>query len=84
MGLHQLVLHMNPDHVLPLFVLYIGPETILPLTSALAAIIGILLMVWHRVLKLVRTTWQFCSKKVSQLFTGNKIPADVVTTTEKP
>jgi hypothetical protein len=45
----------------PLFVfLYLGPETIMPAASILAAVIGILLMVW-------RTLWSFIkrtSKKV--------------------
>lgn len=46
-----------------LLVLYIGPETTLPLASALAAIIGILLMVWHRAVALARRIWQFLTRK---------------------
>jgi len=38
--------------------LYTGPETIMPLTSALAAIVGVLLMLWHRVVALVRAGFQ--------------------------
>lgn len=34
-------------------VLYIGPDVFLPLTSALAAIAGVLLMFWQRVVGLV-------------------------------
>ncbi len=43
-------------------VLYLGPETTLPLASALAAIVGILLMVWHRAVGLLRKVWQFLTK----------------------
>jgi hypothetical protein len=39
-------------------VLYVGPDLMLPLTSAFAAIAGVVLMFWHRVVGLVRTTWQ--------------------------
>lgn len=34
-------------------VLYIGPDVFLPLTSALAAIAGVLLMFWQRIVGLV-------------------------------
>ncbi len=43
--------------------LYIGPDQLLPLVSALGAIIGVLLIVWHRLTSLVRKVWQFFSKK---------------------
>lgn len=33
---------------------YIGPETILPVTSALAATVGVLLMFGHRLLAIVK------------------------------
>ena len=47
----------------PLLVLYMGPETTLPLVSALAAIVGVLLMVWHRAVGLARKVWLFFRKK---------------------
>ena len=47
--------------------LYVGPDQILPLTSALGAIIGVLLMFWHRVMGWVRRGWQFCAAKVRVL-----------------
>jgi len=37
--------------------LYVGPDLILPLTSALAAIAGVLLMFWNRVMSFVRSVW---------------------------
>jgi hypothetical protein len=47
-----------------ILLLYFGPETSLPLASALAGAIGVLLMVWGRVLGLIR--------KLSQRFTRDK------------
>jgi hypothetical protein len=41
------------ESVVPLVLLYIGPDVFLPLTSALAAIAGVLLMFWHRVMGFV-------------------------------
>jgi hypothetical protein len=38
--------------------LYIGPETMLPLVSALAAIGGVLLMFWQRFVSIVRRLWR--------------------------
>jgi hypothetical protein len=34
--------------------MYIGPETLMPVASALAAIVGVLLMFWRRTVALVR------------------------------
>lgn len=48
---------LNLDPSLLWVVLYVGPELMLPLTSALAAIVGVLLMFWHRVLGLMRSVW---------------------------
>jgi hypothetical protein len=50
--------------------LYTGPETIMPLTSVLAAIVGVLLMLWHRVVAWVRTGFQHMSKSKRQKSTG--------------
>ncbi len=63
MGEYNLVVQLNPDQLLPIVILYVGPETILPLTSALAAIVGVLLMVWHRVVGIVGRAWRFVRKK---------------------
>ena len=43
--------------------LYVGPDQILPLVSALGAVIGVLLIVWHRLTSFLRRVWQFFSKK---------------------
>jgi len=34
--------------------MYVGPETVLPLSSAIAAIAGIAVMFWHRTVAIVR------------------------------
>ena len=44
-------------HAVWMVVLYVGPDLILPLTSALAAIAGVLLMFWNRVMSFVRSVW---------------------------
>lgn len=51
------------DSLLPMIVLYIGPETILPLASALAAIGGVLLMFWQRFVGLVQKLWRLVFRK---------------------
>jgi hypothetical protein len=51
------------DSLLPIVILYIGPETILPLASALAAIGGVLLMFWQRFVGLVQKLWRLVFRK---------------------
>ena len=48
---------------LPLLLLYIGPETMLPLASALAAIGGVLLIFWQRFVALLRKLWRLVVRK---------------------
>jgi hypothetical protein len=50
-------------------VLYVGPDLMLPLTSAFAAIAGVVLMFWHRVAGALRAGWQL-------LFERNKPPRE--------
>ncbi len=67
MAMHTLMVHAHPQHVQLLksvLVLYVGPDQILPLTSALGAIVGVVLMFWHRLLGWVRKAWQFSSTKL--------------------
>jgi hypothetical protein len=42
--------------------LYVGPETVLPLASALAAIGGIIVMFWHKTVAVFRGTAQFVAR----------------------
>jgi len=53
----------STDHILPFIFLYIGPETILPLTSAIAAVFGFLLIFWQRFVALVQRLWRFIVRK---------------------
>lgn len=43
--------------------LYVGPDQLMPLASALGAMIGILLMFWHRAVDLGRRAWRCITKK---------------------
>lgn len=45
--------------------MYVGPETLMPLASALAAIAGILLLFWRRLLAFFRITFQTISRRFS-------------------
>lgn len=49
-------------HVLPWLFLYIGPDVFLPLTSALAAVVGVILMFWQRLVGWVRSLWRMVSR----------------------
>jgi len=65
MDLHGMVLFVSTAAVVPLdalvtaFVfLYIGPELILPIASFIASIVGILLMFWRSIVRMVRTVFR--------------------------
>ncbi|MFN2383445.1 MAG: hypothetical protein ABR559_04180 [Gemmatimonadota bacterium] len=45
--------------------MYLGPETLMPVASALAAIGGFLLLFWRRTVGALRTFFQFVGRKVS-------------------
>ena len=42
----------------PWLLLYIGPDLLLPFTSAIAAAVGVVLMFWHRLTGWVRSLWR--------------------------
>ena len=70
MGAYSLIVVVGmeqfPTAVTPLetmVFLYVGPDQILPLASALGAAVGVLLIVWHRVAAQCRRLWQLCTKK---------------------
>jgi hypothetical protein len=50
--------HMYAAHLVPVSVLYIGPDVFLPITSALAAVAGVALMFWNRIVGVGRKVWQ--------------------------
>ena len=66
MSILATVLPLNVDAWLPWVVLYVGPDLILPLTSALAAIVGVLLMFWHRVTGLLGSVWNMVFQRNSK------------------
>ena len=43
--------------------LYVGPDQMLPVMSALGAVVGVLLMVWHRVVAIVRKTFRLMFRR---------------------
>lgn len=47
---------------------YTGPESILPVASGLAAVIGLLLIVWQRILLFLSRILQFCQQKLGRTF----------------
>jgi hypothetical protein len=55
--------HAASNHVLPWVLLYIGPDVFLPLTSAIAAIVGVALMFWQRLVDWVRTVWRMMFRR---------------------
>jgi hypothetical protein len=50
------------DSVIPWVWLYVGPDLFLPLTSALAAIAGVALMFWHRLVSIGRKVWRLVGR----------------------
>ena len=52
------VWQMEAHRVLPWALLYIGPDVFLPLASALAAIAGVAMMFWQRLVGWMRTLWR--------------------------
>lgn len=44
--------------------MYIGPETLMPLASALAAIAGVLLLFWRRTVGAVRAGVRFVTQRL--------------------
>jgi hypothetical protein len=50
--------------------MYIGPEVMMPLASALAGVVGVLLMFWRRTVSVVRAGLTACSRMVSRLLTA--------------
>jgi hypothetical protein len=63
MGLYTIFHETGFHPMLPLMFLYIGPETMLPLASALTAILGVLLMFWQRFVGLLRKFWRIIVRK---------------------
>jgi hypothetical protein len=54
---------LRPDRLGPVLVLYVGPDQILPLTSLLGAILGLLLIFWRYVVHLAGKVWQLLFRR---------------------
>lgn len=68
MSMHHLGLASGVERFLSsslpsVVVLYVGPDQLLPLASALGASVGVPLIVWHRVVALGRRVRHLCTKK---------------------
>jgi hypothetical protein len=47
--------------------IYLGPDTAMPLASAFAAIIGVLVLFWHKTIAGFKGIARFVGKQVSRL-----------------
>ena len=54
---------LRSEHLGSLLVLYVGPDQILPLTSLLGALVGIILIFWRYVVGLAGTVRRFFSRR---------------------
>jgi hypothetical protein len=54
---------LGTSQYLVLLLLYAGPDQIMPLVSILGAIVGVLLLLWQRVVLLVRKVWSYVLSK---------------------
>jgi len=50
--------------------MYLGPETMMPLASAIAAITGAALLFWRRMVMILRSGAQLVSRTLPKLFGG--------------
>jgi hypothetical protein len=48
----------HASEVRPWMLLYIGPDLLLPFTSAIAAALGVVLMFWNRLIGWARNVWR--------------------------
>ena len=62
MVMFAIVSFLHVPHGLAPMVLYIGPDVFLPITSAFAAVVGVVLMFWHRLLTLGRKLFRMTSR----------------------
>ena len=46
--------------------MYIGPDTLMPVASALAAVGGVLLMFWRKVIGAVKLTFHMAKQKFAK------------------
>lgn len=51
--------------------MYLGPETIMPLASAIAAVTGALLLFWRRTVMVGRSGVRFVARAIERVFRGS-------------
>ncbi len=51
--------------------MYLGPETIMPLASAIAAITGALLLFWRRTVMVGRSGVRLVARAIERVFRGS-------------
>jgi hypothetical protein len=47
--------------------MYLGPDTALPLASALAAVVGVMVMFWHRTKAFFKAIFRFVGNQFARL-----------------
>jgi len=52
--------------------MYVGPETLMPLASALAAVAGVALMFWRKTVGVCRAGYGFLKRTVARIFPGGQ------------
>lgn len=52
--------------------MYVGPETLMPLASALAAVAGVALMFWRKTIAMGKSVYRFAARLTSKLFSARK------------
>ena len=50
--------------------MYFGPETLMPVASALAVVAGVILMFWRKTVGVVRASYRFMARQVSRMLPG--------------
>jgi hypothetical protein len=58
-----------------IFLLYLGPQTVLPLASIFAALIGVLLMFWRHIFGFLKRVFKFIRRK---LIRGSTIKPETI------
>ena len=56
--------------------MYLGPEVMMPLASALAAIVGVLLMFWRRTVGALRSVASLFTKAFPRLFSHRQLQSN--------
>jgi hypothetical protein len=47
--------------------MYVGPETLMPVASAIAGVVGVMLMFWRRTVAAFRASRRFVARTVERL-----------------